>query len=145
MAIIRMFVAFAASVIATYALAAIFYTQQVIAKQAAIGAVYTPAQQIDTYVQNLIGLSIYGLIITITCAIAFLVAFGAKRVLKPLAPVAYPVAGATGMFVMLILVEQMLGGGAGIIGGARDALGVALQCLAGFLGGVVFAVLRPRS
>jgi len=86
----------------------------------------------------------YGAIIAIALLFGFVVAFGVKRILKPLAPIAYPTAGAAALLVMLILVEQQLGGGAGVIGGARDAFGLALQCLAGFIGGGLFAVLRPR-
>ena len=77
-------------------------------------------------------------------ALAFPIAFVVKRFLKPLAPVAYPVAGAAAILFMLWAIEQMLGGGAGVIGGARDAVGLALQGLAGFLGGAAFAFKRPR-
>lgn len=138
----RTVIAFAAAVVATYLLAAVFYTQQVIAKQSAF-AVYTTAQQIDTFVQNLAGLWLYGAMIAVALALAFAIAAVLKRILKPLAPVAYPMAGAAAMAVMITLIEQMLGGGAGVIGGARDAVGLSLQCLAGFFGGLVFAVLRP--
>ena len=144
MKILRTFWAYLAAVAGTYLLATTFYTQQVIAKQAEIGAVYTPAQQIDTYVQNFTGLAMYGVIIAIALLLGFTIAAGVKRILKPLAPIAYPTAGAAAMLVMLIFAEQALGGGAGIIGGARDAFGVTLQCLAGFIGGGVFALLRPR-
>ncbi|WDI32593.1 hypothetical protein PUV54_05215 [Hyphococcus flavus] len=144
MSILKTAIAFLVSLIATYVLATGFYTQQVIAKQAAIGAVYSPQQQLDTFILNFTGLTIYGAIIAIMLAVAFLVAFGVKRVLKPLSPIAYPAAGAVGMLAMLTLVEQQLGGGAGIIGGARDAFGVSLQCLAGLIGGIIFANLRPR-
>ena len=138
--------AYAAATAAAYALASGFYTQQVLAKQAAIGAVYTPAQQIETYFLNLTGLWIYGAMIAIALALGFLVAAVVKRVVTPLAPVAYPIAGAAAMFVMLQLIETQLGGGTGVIGGARDAVGVALQCLAGLVGGGLFALLRgtPR-
>lgn len=140
----RTFIAYLTSVIATYVLAAAFYTQQVIAKQVAIGAVYTPSQQMDTYVQNFTGLWVYGVVIAIALLLGFGVAAVVKRVLKPLSALAYPAAGAAAMLVMLHMVEQQLGGGAGIIGGARDALGISLQCLAGFIGGSVFALARPR-
>ncbi len=144
MTILRTFLAYLASVAGTYALATTFYTQQVISKQAEIGAVYTAEQQFGTYIDNLTGLSIYGVVIAITLLIAFLVAFGVKQILKPLSMIAYPAAGGAAMLVMLILIEQQLGGGAGIIGGARDAFGIGLQCLAGFLGGCLFSVFRPR-
>lgn len=141
---IRTIVAYLLSVAVTYVIATGFYTQQVIAKQAEIGAVYSTAQQISTFTQNLTGLWIFGAIIAIALLLGFGVAFGVKRLLRPLSPIAYPTAGAAAMLAMIILIEQQLGGGAGIIGGARDALGLTLQCLAGFIGGAVFAIARPR-
>ena len=137
--------AYVLCVIVTYVLSVAFYTQQVIAKMAAIGAVYSQQQQINTFVENFTGLFILAATIAVAFIIAFPVAYLVKRyLLKPLAPIAYPVAGGAAMLAMLWLIEQQLGGGAGIIGGARDATGLALQALAGALGGVVFMFKRPR-
>lgn len=136
--------AYVISIIATYVLSVVFYTQQVIVKMQAVGAVYSSQQQINTYMENLSGLWILGAMIAIALLLGFVVAFFVKRVAKPLAPIAYPVAGAAAILVMLTLIEQQLGGGAGVIGGARDATGLALQALAGLLGGVVFASIRPQ-
>lgn len=144
MAILRTIAAYLAATAGAYVLASIFYTQQIIADQAAIGARYTVGQQAETYLINLSGLWLYGAMIAIALAVGFLVAAGVKRILKPLSLIAYPAAGAAAIFVLLMLVEQQLGGGAGVIGGARTPLGVALQCVAGFAGGLVFAALRAR-
>jgi hypothetical protein len=77
--------------------------------------------------------------------VGFLVAAGLKRILTPLAPVAYPIAGAAAVVAAIWLIENVVaGGGVGAIGGARDALGMALQGLAGLAGGTVFAALRGR-
>lgn len=141
---IRTITAYLLSTAVTYVLATAFYTQQVIAKQAAIGAVYSPSQQFATWIQNLTGLWIYGLMIAVALLLGFAVAFFVKRLLQPLAPIAYPTAGAAAILVMILFIEQQLGGGAGIIGGARDALGLTLQCIAGFIGGAIFAITRPR-
>lgn len=143
----RMGLAFIAAAVTTFVLASAFYTQQVLAKQAAIGARYTAGQQVETYIDNLIGLApAYGVVLTIALLIGFLVAAIVKRVLVPLAPVAYPVAGAAAVFTAIWAIENFIaGGGVGALGGARDAVGIALQCLAGFAGGVVFAVARGRA
>ena len=141
---IKTAIAYLLSVIAAYLLSVAFYTQQVIAKMQAVGAVYSGQQQINTFVDNLTGLWQLAAMIAVALLIAFVVAFFVKRILKPLAPVAYPVAGGAAILLMLYLIEQQLGGGAGVIGGARDATGLALQTLAGFLGGAVFAFMRPR-
>ena len=136
--------AYVLAVAVTYVFSVLFYTQQVIAKMAAIGAVYSTTQQVDTFVDNFTGLWQMVLTIAVALAVAFAVAFLVKRALKPLAPVAYPVAGAAAILLMLWLIEQVLGGGAGVMGGARDVVGLALQALAGFLGGTAFAFKRPR-
>ena len=143
----RMGLAFIAAAVTTFVLASVFYTQQVLAKQAAIGARYTTGQQVETYIDNLIGLApAYGVVLTIALLIGFLVAAIVKRILVPLAPVAYPIAGAAAVFTAVWSIENLVaGGGVGALGGARDALGIALQCLAGFAGGVVFAVARGRA
>ena len=144
MGLFRTIIAFFASAVVTFVLAAIFYTQQVLAKQAEIGAVYSQRQQFETLIDNMAGLApSYGLILTIALLIGFAVAAGVKRILKPLAPIAYPTAGAAAVFTAIWLIENVvIGGGVGVIGGARDALGIALQCLAGFAGGAVFAFAR---
>ncbi|MEL7487225.1 MAG: hypothetical protein AAGJ87_08425 [Pseudomonadota bacterium] len=144
MRILRTVIAFIAAAIATYLAASTLYTQQTIAKQSAVGAVYTRAQSFETYLENLTGLTTYAVVLAAALLIGFIVAFGVKRILTPLAPVAYPVAGASAVLVAIVLIENQLGGGAGVIGGARDALGMGLQALAGALGGGVFALLRPR-
>jgi len=138
--------AYLAASLTTVTLASLFYTQQVLAKQAAFGAVYTREQQIRTYIENLFGLApSYGVILAIALLVGFLIAAALKRVLTALAPVAYPIAGAAAVLVAIWLIENVVaGGGVGALGGARDAMGLALQGLAGFVGGAVFAVLRGR-
>lgn len=145
MKVLRIIGAYVAAAAVTYLAAAIFYTQQIIAKQSAIGAAYTPAQQVETYLANFLGLSLYGEVIAAALLIGFVLAAGLKRVLKPLAPVAYPLAGAAAVLAVIVLIENTAAaGGAGAIGGARDALGLALQGLAGALGGMVFAAIAIR-
>jgi len=144
MRILRMAAAYVAAVITAFTAGSAFYTQQVLAKQAEIGAVYTPAQQAQTYLENFIGLApAYGLMLAIALLIGFIVAAGVKRILTPLAPIAYPLAGAAAVFTLIWAIETFVAsGGVGAIGGARDAMGVALQMLAGCFGGIVFAVAR---
>lgn len=145
MRLLRTIVAYIAAVAIAYCIGSVFYTARLLAESAGVGIQYTQAQQIDTYLTNFVGLRAYGAMMAIALALGFIVAFGAKRLLKPLAPVAYPIAGAAAVFAMLALIETQLGGGAGVIGGARTPLGVALQCGAGLVGGLIFAALRPRD
>lgn len=139
----RAAIAFILSILTAYVLAVAFYTQQVIASQTFIQ--YTRAQQIETFFYNLSGLWMYGAIIGVALLIGFAVAALVKQVLKPLAPIAYPVAGAAAIPLTVVLIEQLLGGGAGIMSGARGPVGLALQGVAGLTGGLVFALLRPRA
>ncbi len=150
MRVVNTIFAYLLAVAVTYSLAVAFYTQQVIAKVEAIGAVYSQQQKINTFTENFLGLAFreqpsFGLMMAIALLIGFIIAFGVKRILKPLAPVAYPIAGAAAIVAMLAFIESTIaGGGAGVFGGARDAMGLALQGLAGFLGGAAFAFKRPR-
>lgn len=146
MGILRYVVAYCAAVAVQFVAGGFFYTQQVLAKQFAVGAVYTPAQQLEAYLANYAGLApLYGAVMAIALLLGFLVASVAKRVLKPLAPIAYPIAGAAAVAAAILLIENTAAaGGAGAIGGARDALGLGLQAASGALGGLVFALLRPK-
>lgn len=139
--IVKSTIAFSASLATTYILASIFYTMQILSAQAQFGATYTPQQQAETYLTNFTGLWLYGVMIAIALGVAFVVAWMLKKALKPLALLAYPIAGGAAIYVLLILVESQLGGGAGIIGGARTATGVLLQCLTGVAGGITFSIL----
>ena len=151
MAILRAIGAYIAAAVTTGIASAGFYTQQVLAKQASIGVIYTPAQQFESYVANLFGLTLNGApslagVLSVALVVGFIVAFVLKRILTPLARIAYPLAGAVAVFTVVYLIENVLfGGGTGIIDGARDATGMVLQGVAGGLGGLVFAVLRPHD
>jgi len=142
--------AYVLAVAVTYVFSILFYTQQVIAKAYSVGAIYSQQQKIDAFVENFMGLAFrdqpsLGMMLGVALAVGIAVAFVVKRIIKPLAPVAYPIAGAAAIVLLLTIVENSIaGGGAGVFGGARDATGLALQGLAGFLGGAAFAFKRPR-
>lgn len=142
----RTILAFLLAVATTYVLAVAFLTQQVIAKRAAIGANYTLDQQFTTFVDNLIGLMpAYGAVLTIALLLGFLIATVVKRILKPLARVAYPIGGAAAVYTAIYMIENIVaGGGVGALEGARGSMGMGLQSFAGLMGGVVFAVTRGR-
>ena len=89
--------------------------------------------------------SLYGLFILIAFLIAFLAGGLIFRFAKFGRPIVYMVAGAVAMMVMLIAMKQAFFG-VDIVAGARDGFGLALQMLAGAVGGYVFARLtKPRS
>lgn len=147
MAAIRIILGFVAGVGAAFILSAAFLTQQTLTSYP--GLEPDVAAIASTFGLNVVGLATGSPFIGIlgaTLAIAFIVAAVLKRILKPLAPVAYVIAGAAGMPALFYLVENvMLGGGVGAFFGARDPAGMALQAVAGAIGGLVFTVLAVRK
>ncbi|MEL6113480.1 MAG: hypothetical protein AAFR20_11820 [Pseudomonadota bacterium] len=143
MTFLRIIFGYILAVIVAVLAASTFYSHQVLAKQEAIGVEFTGAQRLQAYTDNLIGLApSYGGVVAIGLLIAFPVAAGLKRVLKPLAAIAYPAAGAAALFTVVWSIENLMaGGGTGAIGGARDAVGMGLQAVAGALGGLTFALV----
>lgn len=140
-------IAFLPAAAVAYGLSSAFYTQQTLAVQADVGIIYTPAQIVQTAVANFLGLApSFGVVIAIALAIGFLVAWGVKRVLTPLAPIAYPAAGAAAIMTLIFIIDNLIfGGGAGLVGGAGTIFGLMLQGFAGLVGGLVFAALLTRN
>ena len=81
-------------------------------------------------------------IVAVGFAIAFPVSKAAIRVLPRWRPAAYPLAGAAGIVVALLLMQGVLG--IMPIAGARSLAGLVGQGVAGALGGFAFAVLGRR-
>lgn len=141
MGVIRLALAFAAATVSAVLLASAFHTQMVIAGLGAAGAAIDAATRLAMMAADLKGLApSYGAVIAIALAIGFFVAAWLKRVVRPLAPIAYPLAGAAAIGVALALMSIVYEG-VTPIASARSPEGFALQCLAGALGGVVFAWL----
>lgn len=141
--IFRNIAAYIAAVIAAYALGAVFHTQMVFAALAGAGAEIPLSLRLETTAGDLIGLWQYAAVVAIALLVGFAVAAILKRILKPLAPIAYPLAGAAGVALALTLMSMQYYGTTPIAG-ARGPVGFALQCLAGAAGGVVFAALARR-
>ena len=146
MALGRLFGAYLAGLATTYVLSIAFYTQQILAERAAIGISLPLDQQLEEFRLNLVGLApAFGIVLAIALLVGFLVAGGMKKVIRPLAPIAYPLAGFVALPTAILLIENLvIGGGVGAIGGARTLTGLALQGLAGAAGGLVFAILAGK-
>ncbi len=141
--IFRVLLAFLASVIVTFVFASVFHTQNVLASLQELGVEISPSTRLSTTFRDMVGLaSLYALMISIALLIGFIIAFVLKRLLTPLAPIAYPLAGAVAIGTMLWLMNIQFN--ATPIAGARGFIGFSLQMLAGALGGLVFALL-PRQ
>lgn len=147
MAVVRILLGLVGAVIVGFLLSAAFLTLQTLS--AYPGFEPAPAVLAETYGMNVTGLatgSPFIAILGVCFAVAFAIAAVLKRILKPLAPVAYVIGGAAALPALYYLVENvMLGGGVGAFFGARDPSDLALQALAGAAGGLVFTLIAVRK
>lgn len=144
MGVTRLVLGYVAALVATDIFASVFHTQMVLAALAGAGGIFEMGTRLGMTAFDLRGLAFsYGVIIAIALAIGFAVAWVVKKFLPPLAPIAYPTAGAAAMGVALSIMSMAFGGTTPIAG-ARGPEGFALQCLAGALGGVIFAWIVKR-
>ncbi len=145
MAVVRIIVGYAVAALVALVLASASHTQMVIAALTDAGASVGFDKRIAMTGNDLVGLAPqFGVVIGIGLAIGFLIAAGLRRVLTPLAPVAYPLAGAVAVGVALTAMNMAFDG-ITPIAGARTTLGFGLQCLAGAIGGFVFSLIAVRS
>lgn len=154
MAMFRVLAAFLVSLLGAVTAGSAFASLMVQNAQIAVGGEYTTADRIAGFTEDYQGLVVgtlfqngmpgsYTLVIAIALAVGFLVAFGMKRLIKPLAPIAYPLAGAAAVALTLALMSMQFYSTTPIAG-ARGPLGFGLQMLAGAIGGMIFAALRPK-
>jgi len=137
---LKILFAYILSVVITFMLASIFHTQTVLQELINIGVRIDFPTRISSTLRDMAGLStLYLLVISITLLLGFSTAALLKRALKPLAHIAYPLAGFTSMGAMLWLMH--LNFGSTPIAGARDEIGFFLQMLAGCIGGMAFTRL----
>ncbi|WP_232364490.1 hypothetical protein [Salinimonas lutimaris] len=127
----------------TYLLACTFHTQRVLYGLSEVGVSIPLADRLSTTLFDYWGLlPVYGPAIALALLIAMLIVqllshFIGARVILGL------IGGATAMAVMLISMQPIMG--VTLIAGARETMGVVLQCVAGASGGVLFAWLYQRN
>lgn len=143
--VLKIMAAWVLAVLATVLVGVVFQTQNVIARLNDIGASVSLTDRLSMTSYDIIHLgSLYGAFI----AIAFLIAFLAGGIVFHLAkfgrPFVYVVAGALAMLIMLFAMKQVFFD-THLIAGARDALGISLQMLAGAIGGFVFARVSRQN
>lgn len=135
--------AFTLAVATTFAGVSLTHTQTVLADLGRIGAAASIAVNVRTSIADLGGLfPSLAPVLAIALAVGFLIAAGLKRVLTPLAGVAYPIAGfaamATALFAMKAAFHTTP------LAGARSPEGLIVMCLMGALGGWVFSARLPK-
>ncbi len=134
-----------AAAIVTALIASIISTQRVIGGLAEWGANVSVGERLSMTFYDIVHFgTLYGAFIVAALLIAFTAGGLVFRMAKVGRPVVYMAAGAAAMLVMLLAMQEVFFG-VPIVGGARDWAGLALQMLAGAIGGGVFAWLtRPK-
>lgn len=142
---VRVLLCFVVAVATTFVLAVTAYTQLVIADLEAAGIVAPMGVRLRGTLANLAGFFNpaegrlnYPVLIVVGLLVAFAIAFAVQRAARSLAWIAYPLAGAAAIAVALYAIEANAAELYPAMAGARDWLGVAAQCLAGAIGGLVF-------
>ena len=121
--------------------ASLMSSYSVISDLREIGAPISDATAALTALYDLLHFApLFMLFIFIAFLIAFLVGGAIFKTVKFGRTIIYITAGAVAVFVMLYLMQKVFFG-IPIVAGARDNLGLALQSLAGGLGGFVFSHL----
>lgn len=146
MAALRLILAFLAAVMVTAALSAIAQTQFNLAALQELGLPMPLAVRLRTTVADLAGFSpLYAGVTAVALGTAFPVAALLARLLPRARAFLFALAGGTGIFTALAIMNQLLG--LTVIAAARSSLGLASLILAGALGGLVFARLlsAPRA
>lgn len=135
--------AWSAAVLATTAIASMIQSWQVQSGLIDLGVKIPAGLALETALHDFTGLLAPLLLVF---GIGLLLAFALAGLLKPrvpvLAPVAWPLAGASAIAAVLVLMHaqfQMTP-----LAGARGADGFVLFCLAGAIGGFVFGWLKPH-
>lgn len=132
--------AFLAALAAAYLSASVLHTQFVLARLLGVGARISPGDWVGAIGADLAGFfPAYPAVLGIALAAGFVIAAVLLRWLKPLAPVAYPLAGFLAVAATLSLMKLQMD--ITPIAGARGLLGFVAQCAAGALAGWVFARL----
>jgi hypothetical protein len=142
--LLRVIIAFLVAVVATTVLAVMTQSLFVMLGLLDVGAPFQIGAFISMVGSDLIGLGpVYAIIIAIGFLIALVVARLILLVLPDMRVVAYSLAGAVCMIVILIAIRELLFG-VQLIAGARTLSGLLSQVVAGGVGGYVFARLSAK-
>lgn len=145
MSFVRVVAGFLAAIVVVTILATVLQSSFVLLMLANVGAQFSVSEAASMVIADLIGLGpLYGVIMTIGLAVAFLAAALAHRLLPLPRVLAFAGAGAVAIAVMLIAMEQVFFG-VQLIAGARSMLGFMSQMVAGGVAGFAFAALTPSG
>ena len=145
---IRVLKAFFPAVLLAYAVASLLATQTVLANLGDLGVPVPMAVRLEASLHDLLGMTAYLLLILLAFVLAMPVAAGLVRAHR--VPGSrlfwFTLAGFSGMLALHLIMREVLG--IWVVAAAREWDGLLLQCLAGALGGWLFAVIskaRPAD
>ncbi|WP_024612744.1 hypothetical protein [Pseudoalteromonas sp. TB64] len=135
----RILPSFLVSWLLTFSLASLFHSQYVVNQLVNVGVVVSLSDRINLTLDDWVGLlPIYGAIIAVALAIAFLVTVQLNKKVQKYSSLLFVFAGIVAFAIVLIAIESIMN--IHIIAGARG-WGFYAQLLAGAMGGFVFAKL----
>lgn len=143
---IKRVIAWVLAIITTVVLGVALQTQNVLARLGGIGADISAAERLSMTAYDILHLgSLYAIFVTPAILIAILICDLISKHIKFARPLIYAVGGAAAILVMLFAMKMRFFD-VHLLNGAKDALGIGLQMLAGAIGGLVFSVLyRPAQ
>ncbi|TDF39643.1 hypothetical protein EYS14_09050 [Alteromonadaceae bacterium M269] len=128
---------FLTAVLVTYVLASLFHTYFVLNGLEDVGTEITLSTRVTTSISDIFGLFAYAGIIAAGLLIGFSVMGLIRKFYKLLPRWVYPLAGLLTMICIHLAMFPIFE--VTLIAGARSTLGFAAQCVAGIIGGWVFA------
>ena len=144
MKIVRLLLHFFIAAVVCACVAIFLHTQMVLAALTQIDISVSIADRFYMSIQDILGLlPAYGTIILVGLAIAFSIAKLWRKFLPTTPMLLYPLAGSLALLVILMSMQPILN--ITLLAGARTGAGLALQVLAGALGGFLFAYLRKPN
>lgn len=137
---LRALKAYFPALLLTYMVAVVLATASVMESLRDMGVAVGAAEQIQATWHDMLGMtSTYLVLLALALLIAFAVAAGVVRLAGAGRTAWYTLAGAVAVLVLHVTLQLVLQ--ISPVAAARSGLGLAGQCLAGALGGWVFALL----
>ncbi|MFK7859539.1 MAG: hypothetical protein AB8B64_11985 [Granulosicoccus sp.] len=127
----------------TYGLASIAHSHYVLVHLERMGVSVALSDRLRMTLGDLAGLYAYAMVITIGLIIGWAIMAGIRRLFSVSRWLVYPLGGLLSM--AFIMAAMSMAFPMTPLAPARDAAGILGQCIAGLLGGVVFAWLQTRK
>lgn len=134
---------FAAAFLASFTLASMAHSQFVLTRLTELQVQIPSADWLRMTAEDWLGLlPTYGSLVATGLLIAFTLTGFLRKHYRSLPGWLYGIAGLMALLTIQLSLQPIMD--ITLLAGARSALGIACQGLAGFVGGLVFYLLRPR-